>query len=1175
MAFESTARDPYPHNTTKPAPTTSVPAKRSNLQMLKRVRFHVHDWSQDSSQADNMAQVETHLNYFTCTLGEAATWNAEHPHPFHTVNHLIDEQAKDQGQRPAVNFPGGCAAEDGREMKSDFTYRELRSYSIATAARLRRRLQISNRNGSGTAGLLCSSTPEFILTWLGLMRLGISVMLLAPQLERTAITHLCSTCNVSVIFADARNYDKAKTLKDGSMAINISNVLYNLKADQHPTDIPSPVKSGDIAYLFHTSGTSSGLPKPIPQSHYAAIGVLPRLPGGSSAATFSTTPLYHGGIADCFRAWASGATIHLFPGTQPITATNVRRAINRADSYLANACPVKYFTSVPYILQMLGGDPADPEGDSGLQLLQDMDMVGVGGAALPPSVGDYLAAQNVKLVSRFGSAECGFLLSSHRDYSADREWSFLRADPLLQPDFYAFEPQATEDGELSLFEFVVKPKWPHRGKTNRPDGSFATSDLFERHPTIPNAWRYHSRADAQITLLNGKKFDPAPVEGDLLASEVGKKLLSDVMIFGTGREAPGVLLFPKSGTSSVSDDQIIEKVWQTVEQMNEETQSHARLARGSMIVVKRERGEIPQLPKSSKGTILRGQAEQMFAQDIERADDHVPELNGKRKRIPDSKVMDELGHLFDNVLGRHIDPKSDLFAQGVDSLACSQLRKSISKAFLIDSEVTLPLNVIYDQGSIERMSKYILRCRVSGAAIPDGLNEEDPDEQLMLDLVEKYRREIQSPAGSFDLHKDRVVVLTGATGALGAHILELLLHDSNVSRVYCLVRAASPVQASERISKSLESRDLAMPSSEADKDSKLVCLPCSLQSDKLGLSGSEWERLAGEATLIIHSAWSVNFSLKLRSFYDQLTGLANLLQLRNATRSSAARLVFISSTASVTSAAKGDRPISETLSSDPDDASPLGYSRSKWVAENILASARVSGRFATPESASTSGLPSPGIAEEKTPIIIIRVGQLCGNSRTGAWNATEAYPIMLSSARISGCLPDLPGEALSWLPVDIAARSVLQISASPSGPPEPPLTSAQRFSQSRSQHLHKTPVYHVVNPHQEPEWRDMLGWICAAGGDQEGGAEVSIVPAPEWIARLEQALETQNHPARALLHLWKGAYGGRRGSVGVGEGSAVRFDTRRTERVSETMRGVRPLGQEDVVRMWRWIERNV
>lgn len=983
-----------------------------------------------------------------------------------------------------------------------------------------------------------------------------------------------------MVFADARNYDRVKNLKDGSLAINISNILYNLKPEQNPANVHVPVKSEDIAYLFHTSGTSSGLPKPIPQSHYAAVGVLPRLPGGGDAATFSTTPLYHGGIADCFRAWASGATIHLFPGTQPITATNVQRAVGRANSYLAHACPVKYFTSVPYILQMLGGDPAEPENDSGLRLLQEMDLVGVGGAALPASVGEYLASKNVKLVSRFGSAECGFLLSSHRDYDTDRDWSYLRADSCLQPDYYDFEPQAREEGEPSLFEFVVKPKWPHRGKTNRLDGSFATSDLFERHPTISNAWRYHSRADAQITLLNGKKFDPAPVEGELLASEVGKRILSDVMIFGTGREMPGVLLFPKAGNGCASGEQIVGQLWPTVEQMNEETQSHARLARSSLIVIKRERGEIPQLPKSSKGTILRLQAEKIFAEEIEGADDRDPELNGKRVRIPDSQVMEELGRLFDDVVGRHIDPEVDLFAQGVDSLACSQIRKTITRTFFPDSEIALPLNVIYDQGSIARISKYILRCRVFGAAVPDGLNDEDLDEQLMLDLVEQYRREIRTPAGSFDHQNDRVVVLTGATGALGAHILEILLQDSTVSRVYCLVRAEGSDQASERILESLRSRDLAMPSSDTGKESKLVSLACRLQDDKLGLAGSEWERLASEATLMIHSAWSVNFSLKLRSFQDQLAGVANLLELRNATRSSAARFVFISSTAAVISAAQGDRPISETLSSDPDDASPLGYSRSKWVAENILASARVSGSFATPTSLSTSGLASPGIAEERTPITIIRVGQLCGNSSTGAWNATEAYPIMLSSGRLTGCLPHLPGEYLSWLPVDLAARSVLEIATSPPDPPEPPRAPGQRFSQSRSQHLHKTPVYHVVNPHQEPEWADMLEWICSGGGGvggaQNGGAaKVSVVPAAEWIERLERALETQDHPARALLHLWKAAYGGRRGSLGVGEGTAARFATRRTERVSETMRGVRPLGREDVLRMWKWIEGNV
>lgn len=85
----------------------------------KKVRFHISGWSARSNKntgAETMT--DTHLTYFTCTLGEAAKWNEAHPHAFETVNHLIDAQADDLRQRPAVNFPGGCTGEDGRGMKS-------------------------------------------------------------------------------------------------------------------------------------------------------------------------------------------------------------------------------------------------------------------------------------------------------------------------------------------------------------------------------------------------------------------------------------------------------------------------------------------------------------------------------------------------------------------------------------------------------------------------------------------------------------------------------------------------------------------------------------------------------------------------------------------------------------------------------------------------------------------------------------------------------------------------------------------------------------------------------------------------------------------------------------------------------------------------------------------------
>lgn len=982
-----------------------------------------------------------------------------------------------------------------------------------------------------------------------------------------------------MIFADSRNYDTARKLKDGILAINISNILYNLKADATNASFASAPKTGDVAYLFHTSGTSSGLPKPIPQLHHAAVSVLPRLPGGGDHSTFSTTPLYHGGVADCLRAWTSGATIHLFPGTQPITEANIHRFVDRANRFLHGACPVKYFTSVPYILQMLSEEALDEEHLSGLDLLRAMELVGVGGAALPQAVGDALVSKGVNLVSRFGSAECGFLLSSNRDYKSDHEWSWLRADPLLQPDYYDFEPQTQNEKDTSpqLFEFVVMPGWPHRGKTNRPDGSYATADLFERHPTISNAWRYHSRADGQITLLNGKKFDPAPVEAELLSSAVGKRILQDAMIFGAGREAPGMLLIPRWNVDFINDTQVIHDLWPTLDRMNSETQNHARIPRGSLLVIRNKDEDTNLLPKSSKGTILRRQAEAQFSEEIERvySEDPIHEKETPLDEVPDSEVMNHISKLFNDVLGRAVNPSRDLFAQGVDSLACSRLRKIIARKFFPESDISLPLNMIYDQGTIEHLSEYIVRCRASGSAAPiendrNWNTEKASEEQLMLDLIHTYQHLVQIPKGSFDHQTDRIVVLTGATGLLGAHMLDLLLQDPKVTKVFCLVRASSANEGQARLRKALTSRYL--DSLNVETSDRVICIPCALTEEAgFDVPETEWRQIANEATMIIHAAWSVNFSLKLKSFRGQLAGLRSLLRLRDQTRGAAARLVFISSTAAVSAYAGGERPIHEMTSSEPEDASPLGYSRSKWVAENMCAAARVGGSFALPPEGSVD---APQAVDEKFPLVIIRVGQLCGSRTHGAWNASEAYPIMLSSSRITGCLPDLGNEPLSWLPVDVAAEAILELSFFGG------IEKAGRAG------LHqKTPVYHVVNRHQTPSWSDMLEWISRHNSDDTSESheapqttEFEIVHPAEWVEILEDALEKEEHPSRSLLHLWKQAFGEKYHEQPDPPARTIHppmFETRLTERASEAIRTVKPLEKEDVVRLWTWVQANV
>jgi acyl-coenzyme A synthetase/AMP-(fatty) acid ligase len=396
-------------------------------------------------------------NYFVCTLGQASALGAQ-PKPYRTISQLLAHQSKTCGSKPAVGFP---LPQNQDAWKYELlTFEEVFTGTQVFAKRLSDSFH-STPATQQTVALMAHSSPEFLFTWLGLMYLGHSVLLLAPQCQPGAIIHLCKACNVSLFFYDAAHSERA------AEAEKLQKNEDGLKFLTHPTPLSgdedifhvirssrpdlAPISNTDgssVAYLHHTSGTSSGLPKPIPQSHHGAIGVLPHLPGSAPIATFTTTPLYHGGIADTFRSWTSNSPIWLFPGKDvPITARNICKCIEVAAS-ATQKLPIKYFSSVPYVLQMMEAD------EKGLENLKSMEIVGVGGAALPVEVGDRLVRSNVNLISRFGSAECGFLLSSYRDFSKDKEWQYLRNyNPAELVNF-----EGRDDG---LAELVVKPGWPH------------------------------------------------------------------------------------------------------------------------------------------------------------------------------------------------------------------------------------------------------------------------------------------------------------------------------------------------------------------------------------------------------------------------------------------------------------------------------------------------------------------------------------------------------------------------------------------------------------------------------------------------------------------------------------------------------------------------------------------
>jgi acyl-CoA synthetase (AMP-forming)/AMP-acid ligase II len=206
-----------------------------------------------------------------------------------------------------------------------------------------------------------------------------------------------------------------------------------------PTVDNTSIDPDSVSHVFHSSGTS-GLPKPIPNTHARSVKVLPRRappsyltstdnsssssdspsPPSESAA-FTTTPLFHGGVSDLLRGWMARSMVYFYPTSDvPITMRNVVAAVqacqdpppdlptlpNLTGALLTereNRFNPTAFLCVPYILSTL---VEDLEGD-GMKMLQSMDYVSTGGAPLDTSIGDAMVERGVRLVSRLGSSECG------------------------------------------------------------------------------------------------------------------------------------------------------------------------------------------------------------------------------------------------------------------------------------------------------------------------------------------------------------------------------------------------------------------------------------------------------------------------------------------------------------------------------------------------------------------------------------------------------------------------------------------------------------------------------------------------------------------------------------------------------------------------------------------------
>ncbi|RGP81756.1 hypothetical protein FLONG3_141 [Fusarium longipes] len=903
-------------------------------------------------------------------------------------------------------------------------------------------------------GMLGQSGIHVVVQIVALNRLGYSAFLISTRLASPAITQLLDLASCNIILSTPNFHPVLKEVQENRqleiLPMLQSADVYHHDAPHFMRDYNPEAESRKVAVIIHSSG-STGLPKPIYLTNSSCIGAFAV---HMNMRGFLTSPFFHShGFYEVFRSIYSGKQIYLTNYGLPITRESVIAQLK--------AVKPEIFHCVPYVIKLLA------ESEEGIRILADMKVVLYAGSGCPDDLGDRLVERGVNLCGNYGATETGRLATSQRP-EGDKAWNYIRVLPPAEP-YTVFDEVAP-----GLFECVALDGLPSKSTTNsdNPPGSFRTRDLFTQHPTRPTLWKFACRLDDRFTLINGEKVLPIPIEGRIRQEEIVK----EAIVFGDGRTYPGILIVKADRAADMPDDEYLDAIWPSVEDANSRAESFSRIPKELVVIVPAD----VSYPRTDKGTFIRVPTYRQFQKEIEAAysryegqDDQAGSLTIEGKELEDY-LLEQLK----SKCGVELESsKADFFASGVDSLQCIQMWSLIKREIdLGGNQSELGQNVLYETGNVKLLARQLERIR-------SGSGDETEDQlKIMENLVEKYSSFRPHVAGSAPQPEKELVLLTGVTGALGAHTLAQLTAQPHVGAVWALIRASSDHVATDRLYKSLETRGLSL---DEEQKGKVLALPCDLSRPDLGLSESHLSELQNKLTTIIHSAWAVNFNISVQSFEDQhIKAVHNLIQLSLSVQTpKPARFFFCSS---VSSAGGTPRPgqVLETLVPSPAHAQHTGYARSKYVAEHITGNASKAGAVAR----------------------VLRLGQLVGDTKVGEWNTTEGIPLMIQTAVTLGALPAL-NEEMTWLPVDLAASAILDLSN---------LTTTPTTDRSSSPDL----VYHILNPIRFHWTNQMLPAMTAAGFKFE------TLPTSEWMQRLRDSdRDPSKNPPIKLLDWFESKYG--------------------------------------------------
>lgn len=863
--------------------------------------------------------------------------------------------------------------------------------------------------------------------------------------------------------------------------------------------------------VLHSSG-STGLPKPVTMTH-ASFAVIdndrnfPSIPGrrnhdltvwdfhNDDARIYEPFPPFH------LAGFYNKVTVPLFTHTIPVFGPS-----SRPPSGALVAEIMRYQKLCGLFLPPVVAEQLLHEAD-GLSYFQGLDVFCYAGGPLSQAAGD--AISTVTTVCQFyGSTELGQI----RQLVPERgEWSYMEFHPLSKLEF-----QHAEDDAYELVVFADSGTKGGAALNHNYPGvaEWRTRDLFRPHPTKKGLWRFYGRRDDIIVLSSGEKFNPVPTETSLQQHPS----IAGALMIGRGRPRPALLVEPKPGLGSLQT--FLEQIWPAIETENLKAPSHGRIAKSLVLITQTERPFI----RAGKGTIVRRLTENAYEPDVDELYSNAVSSTSAGSSVSlhapqfqSAAVCDFVRSALNQVLPDvELQDTDNVYSLGLESLKTSEfvnMMKMSLGAYRTPQELSwITTETVYRHPSIQEISREILAYLNEGK-ISEPTSREASMSTILKDLVDGLSASVESsqkPPAKAGLS----LVLTGSTGWLGIHLLEILVAEPGISHIRCLNRSAEAYQQWQAHAEKLTKR--------RHIKAQLTFLVVDYSQDLLGLSKGELDEIRAESDLIVHNAWKVDFNQPVGAFADNLRSVQSIANL-SASSTRRPRIAFISSISSCgpwgPSIHKGTT-IPEAAVNDLNAALDVGYGESKMISERLLDAAA---------------------GKQSIPVTVLRIGQIAGPTtpEQPMWPERDIVMAMMKTSRSIAMLPDdLPD--VDWIPIDNLSRAVVDIAIS-----------TLQIKESIVSY------FNLVNP-TPVAWHEFLHPI-----KEFCGPDAQVVPLVEWIEKLQMLDRTDSQNLKSMPALRTLRFFSRLQQ----RGPVAKYSTAASQKASTTMSSLEPI-TTDLMRTW-------